>query len=83
MSVTFNEEPQAVRTATVGPTGLYALVIRWGFAKDEKQALVVLLVMAGACLVLAGLALFNGDSTATVPPDEYAERARSQQNVPR
>jgi hypothetical protein len=83
MSVTFNEEPQMARTVSSAPTGLYALVMRWGFAKDEKQALIVLLVVAAGCLVLAGIALLNGNSTTTVSPNEYTERAQSQQTVPR
>jgi hypothetical protein len=83
MSVTFDEEQQITRVPQTGVSGLYALVIRWGFAKNEKQAVTVLLVVAAACVVLAGFALFSGKGSTTVPPDEYAERARSQDTAPR
>lgn len=52
MSVTFDEEQQIVRTPQTGVSGLYALVIRWGFAKDEKQASMVLLI-ATVVMILA------------------------------
>lgn len=83
MSVTFDEEQQITRASPTGVSGLYALVIRWGFAKDQKQAVVVLVAIAAGCILLAGIALFNGKSTITVTPDEYAERAQSQDTVPR
>ena len=51
MSVTFDEEQQIARTPQTGVSGLYALVIRWGFAKDEKQAGMVLLIAIGTLLL--------------------------------
>ncbi len=83
MSVTFDEEQQIARVPQTGVSGLYALVIRWGFAKDEKQAVIVLVAIAVGCVLLAGIALFNGKSSATISPDEYAERAKSQDTAPR
>lgn len=83
MSVTFDEEQQITRVPQTGVSGLYALVIRWGFAKDEKQAVVVLVAITVGCVLLAGIALFSGRSTTTISPDEYAERARGQDTAPR
>ncbi len=83
MSVTFDEEQQIARVPQTGVSGLYALVIRWGFAKDEKQAVIVLVAIAVGCVLLTGIALFSGKSTTTISPAEYAERARSQDTAPR
>lgn len=54
MSVTFDEEQQITRTPiSTSASGLYALVIRWGFAKDEKQANIVLFIAAASLILLA------------------------------
>ena len=47
MSVTFDEEQQITRAPQSRASGLYGLVIRWGFAKNEKGASAVLLVATG------------------------------------
>jgi len=72
MSVTFDEEQQLARTAQTGVSGLYGLVIRWGFAKDEKSAGVVLGSAAGLLLIIAvSLFVFAPGSRSKISPQEY------------
>lgn len=72
MSVTFDEEQQLARTPQTGVSGLYGLVIRWGFAKDEKSAGMVLGIAASLFLIVAvSLFVFAPGSRNTVSPQEY------------
>lgn len=55
MNVTFEEEqtlaPTVSRSTQV--RGLYALVIRWGLAKDEREASIALIIIAALAGLLA------------------------------
>ena len=64
MSITFEEEQRyAKRDITAPARGLYGLMMRWGFAKDQKQAEIALIVLAAiALLVAAGIWLLAGTS---------------------
>jgi len=51
--ISFDEEQSlAPRTASHGSPTLVRLVMRWGFAKDEKGAEQFLLWTIGACVLL-------------------------------
>lgn len=65
MNVTFEEEQRyAKRDAAAPARGLYGLMMRWGFAKDQKQAEIALIVLAAiALLVAAGIWLLAGTNT--------------------
>lgn len=60
--VSFNEEqnytPQSYGSAPQG-TGLGALVIKWGFAKDMKGAQIVLAVIAGVAVITTIIIVFT------------------------
>jgi hypothetical protein len=72
MSVTFDEEQQVVRTPQTAVSGLYGLVIRWGFAKDAKGASMVLMIAAVSLAVFAiGLLVFGSGSSNTITAEEY------------
>lgn len=72
MSVTFDEEQQIVNVPQTGASGLYGLVIRWGFAKDARSAGMVLMITAASLAVLAiGLLVFGPGSGNTITAEEY------------
>lgn len=48
--------------------GLSAMVIKWGLAKDEKGAQMVLLIIAVVAILIGGFFMFSGGS-AGVPVD--------------
>ena len=61
--VSFNEEPQyAFRTLAGTPStssGLFALVQKWGLAKDAQEAKTVLLVLTAVFVLIAiGVGVF-------------------------
>ena len=78
MNVTFEEEQQLSRAPARSATkGMTALVISWGLAKDEKGAAMVLLMAAGAALVLAiGIWVFASPARPAVSPERYQDPAR-------
>jgi len=43
--------------------GLSAMVIKWGLAKDEKGAQVVLLIIAVVAILIGGFFAFSGNAT--------------------
>ena len=49
--------------------GLSAMIIKWGLAKDEKGAQVVLLIIAVIAILIGGYFMFAGSST---PPEALA-----------
>lgn len=68
--VQFTEEEYTRRPQyTQAVSGLTKLVIAWGFAKDEKQAQRVLLIIAGIAIVIAIAVpiFFGGSSEPSVP----------------
>lgn len=72
MSVTFDEEQQIARRSPTGVSGLYALVIRWGFAKDEKSAGMVLSITAASLVILAiSIWVFAPGSKNQISNEEY------------
>lgn len=72
MSVTFDEEQQIARVPQTNVSGLYGLVIRWGFAKDAKSASMVLTITAVSLAVLAiGLLVFGPGSRNNITAEEY------------
>ena len=77
MNVVFNEEQAYGRTVARTPRGLFALVIGWGLAKDEKSATTVLLILFGITLILAvGVIVLASPSKQAVSPEKYADPAR-------
>ena len=54
-NVSFEEERQYVHTsfARTSRKGLRGLVIKWGWAKDDAGAEKILLIVAGAALIVA------------------------------
>jgi len=72
MSVTFNEEQQITRVPQPQVSGLYGLVIRWGFAKDAKSASTVLIITSICLGVLAiGVVIFAPTSGNRITTEEY------------
>ena len=71
MNVTFEEEALAPRTQSMPRVrGLYALMIRWGFAKDGKQAEIALIVVIVSAFVLAiGIWMMGGAPEGPTPQD--------------
>lgn len=68
-NVSFDEEPQ-YRIQSYGPakTGITQLIISWGFAKNQKQAELVLLGLTVLAVVIGvGVAVTRG-STSKLPP---------------
>lgn len=81
MSVTFDEEQQIVPVSRTGASGLYGLVIRWGFAKDEKSATTVLLVTTGIMVVLIIGLWVTSSRTPTGPTHEELIRMQPPQGI--
>lgn len=81
MSVTFDEEQTVARVPQTGVSGLYALVIRWGFAKDEKSAGVVLLVAASVMLASIIVIWITGSGTSQGPTHEELIRMQQTEGI--
>lgn len=81
MSVTFDEEQQIARVPRTGVSGLYGLVIRWGFAKDEKGASTVLLVATGVMIVFVIGLWITSPGTSKGPTHEELIRMQPPQGV--
>ena len=81
MSVTFDEEQQLVKVPQAGVSGLYGLVIRWGFAKDEKGATTVLLIAAGVMIVFVIGLWVTSPRASTGPTHEELIRMQPPQGV--
>ena len=81
MSVTFDEEQQITRAPQSRASGLYGLVIRWGFAKNEKGASAVLLVATGIMIVLIIGLWAMSSRTPTGPTHEELIRMQPPQGV--
>ena len=48
--------------------GLSSMIIKWGLAKDEKGAQVVLLIIAVVAILVGGFFMFTGSSAPTGAP---------------
>lgn len=81
MSVTFDEEQQIARVPQTSTSGLYGLVIRWGFAKDAKGATTVLLVTAGVMIVFVIGFWITSSRTPEGPTHEELIRTQPAQGV--
>ncbi|MBU6320965.1 MAG: hypothetical protein KGI78_00695 [Patescibacteria group bacterium] len=65
----FEEPSYGAPVVDAGPKGLAGLLIRWGVAKDERQAQVALLVILVVALIgAASLFLFGGAAGSSRPP---------------
>lgn len=73
--VTFNEEQFTARRAQTALSGLTAWVIAQGFAKDEKGANTLMLMVAGVAVLIAIIApmILGGSGGETLSPEERAK----------
>ncbi len=84
--VSFDEEPIASAPSLTQSPALVRLVIRWGFAKDEKNAEYVLLAVAGIAfliMVFALASLFGGSKNKQYTPDELRAKNGFVEPLPR
>ncbi len=74
MTVEF-DEPPALRTATPAnkPSALYATIISFGLAKDEKGAQKIALGLVVVALLLAGFFLISSGGPEVLPPQPLPE----------
>lgn len=78
-TLSFDEEQVHTSTSASRPSGLLALLMRWGLAKDERQAGVVLVVLALGMLGLAGFILVSAQpSPESLTPAETLEDSKGQ-----
>ncbi|MES2931726.1 MAG: hypothetical protein V4682_03460 [Patescibacteria group bacterium] len=72
MNIVFDEEQQLVRVRQTKVSGLYGLIIRWGFAKDQRSAGMVLAIAAGCMILLAlGIVVFAPGNGGDISQQEY------------
>lgn len=77
--ISFNEEPAVLPVAAARQGGMAAWMVRSKFAKDEKEATVILVSIVVVALIAAGLlAIFSGGSAAI----DANERLRLEASTP-
>lgn len=85
--VSFDEEPVAVpQPLSAQAPALVRLVMRWGFAKDEKSAQYVLLGVVGISFIIMIIALASlsgGGKNKQYTPDELRAKNGFVEPLPR
>lgn len=85
-NVSFDEEPVVAMPSLTQSPALVRLVVRWGFAKDEKSAEYVLLAVAGVAfliMVFALASLSGGSKNKQYTPDELRAKNGFVEPLPR
>ena len=66
--IQFQEPQYAQSPSSAGPSGITGLITRWGLAKDERQAKIVLLIIAVLAVVVAVFTTFSFGGAGAVKP---------------
>jgi len=74
--IQFNDNEEVFKqSAPAESQGIVALVQKWGWAKDKRQANYILLGIAAIAIMATAFLLFGGSSKTSVsqlPPDAYS-----------
>lgn len=82
MSVQFEEEQQLSRTPMQSSAkGITALLISWGFAKDEKSAQTILLITVVVCIVIIGAVWLFSPGRSQGPTNEELIQMQRREGV--
>ena len=77
--VQFSQEQYAPTRTYSSTKGIPALVVKWGLARTEKEANMLLLGTAGLCIIAAiALPFFFGSSDKSFSSEEYTQDAMNQ-----
>ncbi|CAN5716516.1 hypothetical protein BH11PAT2_BH11PAT2_08060 [soil metagenome] len=73
--VSFNEEPLPTSHsyAPSRSVGFAERMVTWGFVKTSRQGEIVLLVIAGIAIVVAGFVYFSANAKAPKPETPYSK----------
>lgn len=76
-NVSFNEESSGNTAQTLGTRGMAGWMIRNKFAKNEKEANVMLMALAGIGIAFALFIIFSGSGDTTLDAQERERLERS------